>query len=147
MEIFLLKDLKGKGKKGDIVNLNDGYAKNFVIRQGIGRVVDSAVRSQLKSKAESDNYKRQCEIKDINETIAKLQNIKIEIKVKTGTTGKLFGSITATELANELSQRNVNIDKRLIDLKDAIKATGSYEITVKFPYNLVGKFILKVEAL
>jgi large subunit ribosomal protein L9 len=147
MEIFLLKDLKGKGKKGDIVNLNDGYAKNFIVKQGIGRIVNSAVRSELKSKAESDNYKKQCEIKSINEVIEKLKSTKVEITVKAGETGKLFGSVTSTELVAALSKQNIDIDKRFIDLKEPIKATGSYDVIVKFPYNLVGKFTLKVEAL
>lgn len=145
MQIFLLKDLKGHGKAGDIVALNDGYAKNFVIKNKIGRPVDNAILSQIKSKTESDNFHKQTEIAEIKEIIAKLDATPIKLTAKVGANGKLFGSITATELAAELAKSGIEIDKRHIVLPEPVKTVGAYKILVKFPHGLNGNINLIVE--
>ncbi len=144
MQIYLLKDLKGHGKAGDIVNVNDGYAKNFVIKNKIGKVADSAVLSEIKSKKDSQSFKQQTEVAEINILISKLREIEINLTPKIGANGKLFGGITATDLAHELSNKGLSIDKRHIVLHEPIKAVGSYKISVKFNHNLHGEFALKV---
>jgi large subunit ribosomal protein L9 len=145
MQIYLIKDLKGHGKAGEIVNLNDGYAKNFVIKNKIGKVVDNAVLTQIKAKTEADNFHRQEEIAGIKEVIKELGATKITMTAKAGANGKLFGSITAPEISAELSKHGIEIDKRHIHLPEPIKASGAYKITVKFPYGLAGAVNLIVE--
>jgi large subunit ribosomal protein L9 len=145
MQIFLLKDLKGHGKAGEIVNLNDGYAKNFVIKSKIGRSVDNEIKSQIKSKTESAEFHRQTEITEIKAVIKKLEQTPITMTATVGANGKLFGSITANELSAALKKQGLEIDKRHIVLPEPIKAAGAYNIIVKFPYQLSGEINLIVE--
>jgi large subunit ribosomal protein L9 len=145
MQIFLLKDLKGHGRAGEIVVLNDGYAKNFVIKNGIGKPVDNSVMSQIKSKTESNEFHRQTEINKIKDIIAKLDKTQIKMTAKVGANGKLFGSVTAAELSAELEKNGVEIDKRHIAMPEPIKTVGAYKILVKFPYGLNGNINLTVE--
>jgi large subunit ribosomal protein L9 len=147
MRIYLLKDLKGHGKAGEIVNLNDGYAKNFVIKNNIGKIVNAQIEAEIKSKQQSDSFKLEQEVAQIKTITEKLKSITVQISAKIGANGKLFGSITATELAHELTSKGVNIDKRSIVLPEPIKAAGAYKINVKFAHNLCGEFTLIVEGL
>ena len=147
MQIYLLKDLKGHGKAGEIVNLNDGYAKNFVIKSGFGKVVDNAVLSYIKAKKDSDKFKHDTEVDAIKDTIAKLNATQVVIKAKLGANGKLFGGITATEIAGELSKSGIHIDKRNIQLHDAIKTVGAYKIDIKFGHGLSGNIAVIIEGV
>jgi large subunit ribosomal protein L9 len=145
MQIYLLKDLKGHGKKGEIVTLNDGYAKNFVIKNKIGQAVDNTIISQIKSKNESHEFHKQEEIAEIKAVISKLNETPVTMTAKVGANGKLFGSITAAELSAELSKKGLTVEKRQIALPEPIKASGAYKILVKFPYGLTGTITLFVE--
>ena len=145
MQIYLIKDLKGHGKAGEIVNLNDGYAKNFVIKNKIGKPVDNAVLSEMKAKADSASFKSQTEIAAIKEQIEKLKQTPVTIYGKVGTNQKLFGSITATEIADALAAKGITLDKRLIVIPEPIKATGSYNITIKYNHQLTGNLTVNVE--
>lgn len=147
MQIYLLKDLKGHGKAGEIVNLNDGYAKNFVIKNKIGKPVDNAVRSDIKAKADSDAYKNQTEIAAIKAQITQLKQTPVTIYSKVGANQKLFGSITATEIADALVQKGISIDKRLITITEPIKALGTYNVTIKYNHQLTGTVTVHVEDL
>ena len=145
MQIYLIKDLKGHGKAGEIVNLNDGYAKNFVIKNKIGKPVDNAVLSDIKAKAASSAYKNQTEIAAIEAQIAQLKQTPITIYGKVGANQKLFGSITATEIADALSQKGINLDKRLITIAEPIKALGIYNVSIKYNHQLTGTLTVHVE--
>lgn len=145
MQIYLLKDLKGHGKAGDIVNLHEGYAKNFVLKNKIGKVVDNAVLSDIKAKNDSVNFKNQTEIAAIKELIAKLKNTTVTLRGKVGANGKLFGSITTAEVADALAEQGIAIDKRHIEFNAPIKATGTYNVNIKFNHNLSGAVTLMVE--
>jgi large subunit ribosomal protein L9 len=146
MQVYLLKDLPGKGKKGEIIAVNDGYGKNFIIKNKIGTLVDNNVRNLVESKAKSADFHKAEEIKATKEIIAKLEEIVVTMAVSVGETGKMFGSVTATEIAGELSRLGFNLDKRNIVLSEPIKTVGSYKIKVRFNYTLEGNFTLKVEA-
>ena len=145
MQIYLLKDLKGHGNAGEIVNLNDGYAKNFVIKNNIGKVVDNQTLAEMKAKKESDKFKYEQEIESIKKRIARLNATQIVISVKVGENGKLFGGITAADIAHKMAGEGIVIDKRAIQLHEAIKTTGSYKINVKFAHNLQGDISVIVE--
>ena len=145
MQIYLLKDLKGHGKAGAIVNLNDGYARNFVIKNGIGKPVDNAVRSEIKDKAASRDFQTQTEIAAIKAQIAALAQTTVTLRSKVGANGKLFGSITATEIATALAEQGITLDKRHIVFDAPIKATGTYKINVKYNHNLTGSITVIVE--
>ena len=147
MQIYLLKDLKGHGKAGEIVNLNDGYARNFVIKNKIGKPVDNATLSDMKAKADSLAFKNQTEIAAINAQIEQLKQTPITLHCKVGANQKLFGSITATEISDALAQKGINVDKRLIVIAEPIKAVGTYNVTIKYNHQLTGKVTVHVEDL
>ena len=147
MQIFLLKDLKGHGKAGEIVNLNDGYAKNFVIKNKIGKPVDNATRSDMKAKADSEAFKKQTEIAEIQAQIAQIKQTPITLYCKVGANQKSFGSITATEITNALAAKGINLDKRLIVINEPIKALGTYNVNIKYNYQLTGTITVHVEEL
>lgn len=145
MQIYLLKDLKGHGKAGDIVKLNDGYAKNFVLKNKIGKVVDNTVLTEIKAKADSENFKTQTEIKEITALIAQLQKTTVTLRTKVGANQKLFGSITAAEVADALAAQGLTVDKRHIIFTEPIKTTGTYKVSIKFNHNLSGWVTVIVE--
>ncbi|MCQ2382886.1 MAG: 50S ribosomal protein L9 [Clostridia bacterium] len=142
-----MKDLKGHGKAGEIVNLNDGYAKNFVLKNKIGKPVDNAVLSEMKAKAESAAFKNQTEIAAIKAQIDQLKQTPVTLQCKVGANQKLFGSITATEISNALAEKGIHVDKHLISISEPIKATGTYNVTIKYNHQLTGTVTVHVEEL
>ena len=147
MQIYLIKDLKGHGKAGQIVNLNDGYAKNFVIKNKIGKPVDNAVLSDMKAKADSAAFKNQTEIAEIKAQIEQLKQTPITLHCKVGANQKLFGSITGAEISAALAEKGVNVEKHLIVIAEPIKAIGTYNVTVKYSHQLTGTVKVTVEEL
>ena len=147
MQIYLLKDLKGHGKAGEIVNLNDGYAKNFVLKNKIGKPVDNAVLTEMKAKADSLAFKSQTEIAAIKAQIEQLKQTPVTLHCKVGANQKLFGSITATEISAALAEKGIAIDKHLIVIAEPIKTTGSYNVTVKYSHQLTGTITVNVEEI
>ncbi|MBR4418710.1 MAG: 50S ribosomal protein L9 [Clostridia bacterium] len=145
MQIYLLKDLKGHGKAGEVVNLNDGYAKNFVIKNKIGKPVDNATLSDMKAKADSEAYKTQTEIAAIKAQITTLKQTPITLYGKVGANQKLFGSITSTEIANALAEKGIKLDKRLIVMNEPIKTVGTYNVNIKYNHQLSGTIVVHVE--
>ena len=145
MQIYLLKDLKGHGKAGEIVNLNDGYARNFVIKNKIGKPVDNATLSDIKAKAESLAFKTQTEIAAIKAQIEQLKQTPITLYCKVGANQKLFGSITATEISTALAEKGLTVDKHLITITEPIKTTGTYNVTIKYNHQLTGTVTVNVE--
>ena len=141
MQVYLLKDLPGKGKAGDIINVNDGYGRNFIIKNKIGTMVDNAVLNKVQSLKESQSFHTQQEIAKIKESIKKLEETTVTIQLASGQGGKLFGSVTSADISEK-----INIDKKQIVLAEPIKAVGAYKIKVKFAHGLEGAFNLKVEA-
>lgn len=137
--------MKGHGKAGEIVNLNDGYARNFVLKNKIGRVVDNAVLSAIKDQAASRDYQTQTEIAAIKAQIDALSKTPVTLHAKVGANQKLFGAITATEVAAALAEQGINLDKRHLVMTAPIKTTGTYKLTVKYNHNLTGVVTLNVE--
>jgi large subunit ribosomal protein L9 len=132
MKVIFLKDVKGKGKKGEVKNVADGYAQNFLIKQGLAVEANSTNVSTLegqKKKQEKLAAEELAEAKKLKETIEK---ITVELTAKAGEGGRLFGSITSKQIAEELQKKhNIKIDKRKIELEDAIRALGYTKVPVK----------------
>lgn len=132
MKVIFLKDVKGKGKKGEVKNVADGYAQNFLIKQGLAVEANSTNVSTLegqKKKQEKLAAEELAEAKKLKETIEKLT---VELSAKAGEGGRLFGSITSKQIAEELQKKhNIKIDKRKIELEDAIRALGYTKVPVK----------------
>lgn len=132
MKVIFLKDVKGKGKKGEVKNVADGYAQNFLIKQGLAVEANSTNVSTLegqKKKQEKLAAEELAEAKKLKETIEK---ITVELTAKAGEGGRLFGSITSKQIAEELQKKHsIKIDKRKIELEDAIRALGYTKVPVK----------------
>ncbi len=132
MKVIFLKDVKGKGKKGEVKNVADGYAQNFLIKQGLAVEANSTNVSTLegqKKKQEKLAAEELTEAKKLKETIEK---ITVELSAKAGEGGRLFGSITSKQIAEELQKKHsIKIDKRKIELEDAIRALGYTKVPVK----------------
>ena len=137
MIVILLKDVKGKGKAGDVVKVNDGYARNMLLPRGLAQeATEGNIRNLEKQKAIAAE-KRAAEEAKAREDKAKLEEITLEIKSKGGDSGKLFGSITSKDIADALeAQEGIRIDKMKIDMPSPIKAAGESTVTIKLFTNV-----------
>lgn len=146
MKVYLLKDLNGKGKKGDIIEVSDGYANNYLIPKKIAQLVDSTVLSEKKSKDEAAIYRAEEEKKVANEVFKKLDGKQIEVTVQLGSNDKLIGTVTSKEVAEVIrNEFGIVIDKKKIDLPE-IKTIGIFEFKVKVYTGLVAKMKIDVRS-
>ena len=140
MKVILTEDVKSLGKKGDIVNVNDGYARNFILKTNKGIEANAKNLNDLKLKKANDDKIAQEHYEAAVELGKKIEAGKIEVSIKTGEGGKAFGSVSSKEIAQEVkAQMNLEIDKNKVQLKDAIKALGTYEVPVKLHPKVTAK--------
>lgn len=145
MKVVLLKDIKGIGKNGEVVNVSEGYARNMLLPSKSALIATESVLKQVKekeAKAKAKEEKNIAEAKDIAKSIS---SDKIIIKAKAGQNSKLFGAITTNEIAQAINEKyNINIDKKKIVIKDAIKTVGTYNVEVKLYSGVSATIILDV---
>ena len=145
MKVILKADVKGQGKKGDLINASDGYAKNFLLPKGLAVVADKSAINELESKKSAAQFHKNQEEMRAKELAEKLDGKKVTFKAKSGENGKLFGSITAQDVANEIKmQLHLEVDKKKVQL-ESIKALGTTEAIVKIYPGVSAK--VKVEVL
>ena len=145
MKVILLCDVKGQGKKDQIVDVSDGYARNFLFPQKKAIPADAKATSELKSKEEAKQYKISEDRKAAQALADKIKEITVDIVMGHGQDGRLYGSVTSKDIATELTKiLGVDIDKRKINLKDSIKAYGNYDVEIKLLQDISAKFIVKV---
>ena len=132
MKLILLENVKGVGKKDEIINANDGYARNFLLPKKLAVEANNQNLAKLKSKQESNEHKKMTEKQEAEDLAKKLEKIILKIQVKAGENGKKFGGVTAKEIAEQLQkQQDFKVDKKKIDLKETIKQTGMFNIDLK----------------
>ena len=132
MKVILLQDVKGHGKKGELCNVSDGYARNFLFPKKLAVEADNAAMNELKNREQAAAHHKQEEINAAKQTAAKLEGKTVTIKAKAGSNGKLFGSVTSKEIAAEVKNTlKLDIDKKKIVLDSDIKAFGTYTVPVK----------------
>lgn len=132
MKIILLKDVKGLGKEGELVESKTGYARNFLFPKKLAVEATPKNLKKWEEEGEMRESQEQKEIEQAKELKGKIENIQVIIKAKGGSEGKLFGSVTSHDIANELKkQHNLDIDKRKIDLKENIKNPGQLKLDVR----------------
>ena len=147
MKVILLTDVKGQGKKDQLVEVSDGFARNFLFPQKKAIPADAKAQNELKGKAESQKFRHDEELRAAKETAARLAGVTVRIKASSGADGRLYGAVTAKEIAQELvAQAGVSVDKRRILLDAPIKAYGSYRIEVRLFEDVSGTFTVTVEA-
>lgn len=131
MKVILQKDVKGIGKAGDVVNVSDGYGRNYLLPRGLAIDATESNINVLNEKKKAEEKKRQKEVEAAQEMAKKLSQESIVLKVKTGENGKLFGSITSKDIQDELNKKGYDIDKKKINLPDSIKTIGTYNVDIK----------------
>ena len=141
MKVIFLQDVKGSGKKGEVKNVADGYARNMLLPKGYAVEATPANMTKLQGQQSSAQHKIDLEIAAAKEAAAKVKGKRVDITAKAGSNGKLFGSITAANVAEALSKQfGVNVDKQKITLSTDIKNFGSYTAAIKF-YNGISETI------
>lgn len=145
MKVILLEDVKSLGKKGEIVTVSDGYARNYVLPKKLGVEADSAHMNDLKlQKAHEDKVARE-QLAAAQELAKTLETKEVIVKMKSGEGGKTFGSISSKEIAAAAkSQCGLELDKKKLQLPEAIKSLGAYEVVVKLHPKVTGKLKVKV---
>lgn len=132
MKVILLQDVKGVGKKDQLVNASEGYAKNFLFPKNLALEATSGNMKQLDNKKKAEAAKAQEELEKAQALAAEIEKFNVKVAVKTGENGKLFGAVTNKEIAAAVKEQyKMDIDKKKIVLSDSIKATGDKEVTVK----------------
>ena len=143
MKIVLIKDLKGKGKKGDIIEVNNGYANNFLIPNGYALAGTATNLNEAKQAQASNAYKAEQDRLAAVDMGEKIKNTTVTVKIKCGAGGKTFGSVTNKEVSEALAQQGLSVDKKKIDIT-TIKAVGTYTATLKLHPTVTAKLTVNV---
>lgn len=137
MKVILTHDVKGSGKKGELINAADGYARNYLLPKKLAIEATASAMNELKQKDEAKEYHLAVEKKAAQDAADSVKGKNVKISSTAGANGKLFGSITAAEIASEIKkQYGIDIDKKKISLSEDIKSFGTYEAEVKFGYGI-----------
>ncbi len=148
MKIILLKDDKNLGKKGDIIEANDGYARNYILPKKIGIEANNKNLNDLKLRKANDAKIAQEQLDKAKELAALLETREVVVKIKAGEGGRSFGSVSTKEIATELkAQTGIEIDKKKIQLPEALKSLGVYNVSVKLHPKVTGTLKVKVQEL
>ena len=145
MKVILTQDVKGQGKKGQMVEVSDGYGRNYLLPRGLAKEANNSNINVMEGQAASAEYRRQKEIEEAQALSAKMKDIVVELKAKAGENGKLFGSITSKDVAEELAkQHHIKIDKKKFVLPDGIKSLGTTVVDVKIHAGVLGKLRVNI---
>lgn len=146
MKVILKENIKSIGKKDEIINVSDGYARNYLFAKNLAVEATNTNLSKLKSKKDAEQYKKNIEKEDAKKIAEKMERIRLQFKVKTGENGKVFGGISSKEIAENLENNySIKIDKKKIELKSPIKTLGTTNIQIKLYEGVIGN--IKVEVL
>ena len=146
MKVILLTDIKGVGKKDQIINASDGYARNFLLPKNMAVPADAENMSKLKARENSRQYKKDQDKENAKKIAEQLSKIIIKVKVKVGESGKIFGGVSSKEIAEILKRdHSIEIDKKKVELKEAIKVLGITNVKIKLYEGIYGT--VKVDLL
>ena len=145
MQVILLQDVKGTGKKGDIVNVADGFGRNFLLKQGLAQIANNTNKNINQQAKNAQAYHKQQERNAFAEEAKKLSNQLLTLTVKVGENGKLFGAVTSQEIANEIKNKlGINIEKKKLDVPN-IKLIGTYDIKARFCEGITAQFKVDIQ--
>ena len=145
MKVILKADIKGVGKKDQVINASDGYARNFLFPKNLAVEANAENMGKLKAKQDSNAFKKSQEKEEAMNIAEKLSKIILKIKVKSGANGKIFGGVSSKEIAENLEkQYQIKVDKKKIVLDEAIKNLGMFDIEIKLFEGVVGKVKVNV---
>lgn len=145
MKVIFLQDVKGKGKKGEVKEVSDGYARNFLIAKGLAKEATSGNVKEIEAIKKSEQKRKDDELRKAKELANTLEEMTLTIKSKAGENGRLFGAVTSKQIADELKEAKVIIDKRKILLDDPIRTLGHTQVQIKLYPEVTAK--LKVHVI
>ena len=147
MKVVLLEDVKGTGKKDDLVNVSDGYARNYLFPKKLAVEANNENMLKLRAKQNGIEYKKGIEKEEATKLANRLKEMTLKLKVKAGENGKIFGGVTSKEIAENLkTQYSIEIDKKKINLPETIKTLGTVTVDIKLYEGIVGKLKIKILA-
>ena len=144
MKVILLKDVKGTGKAGDIIEAKDGFAQNFLIKRGLAKSADAQALNENKQQKAAAEFHKQETLKANKELKEKLDGQQITVQVNSGANGKFFGSVTNKEVADKLFELGFDIDKKKITIPNGIKTAGVYPATIKISPEQTAKITVNI---
>ena len=146
MKVILMQDIKGVGKKDEVINASDGYARNFLFPKKMAVEANTENMAKLKGRNDSKQHKKDVQKQEALDISKKLENITLTLKVKAGENGKIFGGVSAKDIADAFEkQHNIKIDKKKVDLKETIKTLGVHTVSIKLFEGVIGK--IKVDVI
>ena len=146
MLVILNEDVKGTGKKGEVVKVSDGYGRNFLLKLNKAVLADNSHLNEVKQKQTAQVFHEEQNKQAAKKECDKINNKTITLSVKAGENGKAFGSVTSKEIAEELKNLGVEVDKKKIELANPIKQTGLYSVNIKFYKGIIAKVQVQVVA-
>lgn len=145
MKVILTQDVKAQGKKGDLINVSDGYANNFLLKKGLAKVATKQAINELEGKKGAEEFRRNQEEEKAKNIADRMKEFTVKLTAKSGKEGKLFGSITSKDVAQALKEQyNIEVDKRKIDIPDGIKTCGTRDVNVSLYHGVTGTFKVQV---
>ena len=146
MKVILLDNIKGVGKKDEVINASDGYARNFLFPKKLAVEANNENMNKLKAKKQSEQYKKDVEKEEAEKQADKMSKIRLKFKVKAGENGKVFGGVSSKEIAEKLEKEyGIKVDKKKIELKEAIKILGTTNVQIKLNEGVIGT--VKIDVL
>ena len=146
MKVILKADIKGVGKKNEVINASDGYARNFLFPKNLAVEANTENMRKLEAQKESNQYRKDTEKEEAKKIAEKMNKIMLKIQVKAGENGKIFGGVSAKDIAEAFEvQHNIKIDKKKVDLKETIKTLGLHTVQIKLYEGVVGN--IKVDVI
>ena len=148
MKVILKADIKGVGKKNEVINASDGYARNFLFPKNLAVEANAENMSKLNAQKEATQFRKDTEKEEAKKVSEKLTKIIVKVQVKAGENGKIFGGVSAKDISESLEkQHSIKIDKKKIDLKETIKTLGVHNVDVKLYEGVSGKIKIDVVSL
>jgi len=144
MRVIFLQDVKGKGKKGEVKEVADGYARNYLIVKGLAREATSGNVKEIEAIKKSEQKRKEEELKEAKLLAEKLEQLSIIVHSKAGEGGRLFGAITSKQIAEELQKQKIKIDKRKILLDEPIRNLGYTQVQIKLHPEVIANFKVQV---
>lgn len=146
MKVILLQDVKGQGKKGEVIEVNEGYARNFLIKKGLAEAATASKLNDINQKKAAADFHHAEEVKATRELAKEIGGKTFTVRIKAGQGGKVFGSVTGANISEALQQSGYNIDKKKVVLAQPIKNVGVYDIDLKLMEGITSKIKISVEA-
>jgi len=147
MKVILLEDVKKVGKKGEVVEVSEGYARNFLLKKKLGKAATNTAINDIKLQQAADQRRKAEQLEEARELAKKIEAAQLALKVKAGDNGKIFGSVSTKEIAAGIKEQlGVTIDKKKLSLKEPIKSIGTHTVTIKIHPKVISKLNIKVTA-